>query len=193
VIRPRLDAFCFGRYHQQESEVSIKRLSPSRELRARQLLVTEVIGDRKPSQFLWHLRSLAPDMPDHYLRSIWLGRLQLKVRTHLADRPEIDLDTAAHCADCILKATSPSASSSICRTNGTPGLEQRFDDLCSRVDKLTTTTRDPERRNRLLRRCSWSKNRRPARRSLSRDGPASTICWYQPEPTFFRTSDSSSS
>jgi hypothetical protein len=48
----------------------INRLSPSRELRARQLLATEEIGDRKPSQFLRHLRSLAPDMPDHYLPSI---------------------------------------------------------------------------------------------------------------------------
>jgi hypothetical protein len=117
-------------------------------------------------------------MPDHYLRSIWLGRLPPNVRTHLAGRPEIDLDTAAHCADCILEVTSPSAISSICQSNVTTGLEQRFDDLCSRVDQLTATTRDPEHRNRLLWRRSWSRNCRPARRSLSRDGPASTTCWY---------------
>jgi hypothetical protein len=156
----------------------INRLSPSRELRARQLLATEEIGDRKPSQFLRHLRSLAPDMPDHYLRSIWLGRLPPNVRTHLAGRPEIDLDTTAHCANCILEATSPSAISSICQTNGTPGLEQRFEDLCRRVDQLATTTRDTEQRNRPFRRRSWSRNRRPTRRSLSRDDTATTTCWY---------------
>jgi hypothetical protein len=71
---------------------------------------------------------------DHYLRSIWLGRLPPNVWTHLAGRPEIDLDTAVHCADRILEATSPSAISSICQTNGTPELEQRFDDLCVMYD-----------------------------------------------------------
>jgi hypothetical protein len=29
------------------------------------------MGDCKPSQFLRHLRSLAPDVPDDFLHSIW--------------------------------------------------------------------------------------------------------------------------
>jgi hypothetical protein len=60
-------------YNRLKTEL-MNRLSPSRELRALQLLASEEIGDRKPSHFLRHLRNLAPDMPDHYLRSIWLGR-----------------------------------------------------------------------------------------------------------------------
>jgi hypothetical protein len=43
-----------------------RRLSPSSEKRIRQLLTLEM-GDRKPSQFLRHLRSLAPDVPDDFL------------------------------------------------------------------------------------------------------------------------------
>jgi hypothetical protein len=39
----------------------VRRLSPSKEHRIRELLTLEM-GDRKPSQFLRHLRSLAPDM-----------------------------------------------------------------------------------------------------------------------------------
>jgi hypothetical protein len=31
----------------------------------------EEMGDRKPSQFLRHLKSLAPEVPDDFLRSIW--------------------------------------------------------------------------------------------------------------------------
>jgi hypothetical protein len=46
----------------------MRRLSSSREQRVRQLLTHEEIGDRKPSQFLRHLKSLAPD---DFLRSIW--------------------------------------------------------------------------------------------------------------------------
>jgi hypothetical protein len=47
----------------------VRRLSPLKEHRIRELLTLKM-GDRKPSQFLRHLRSLIPDMPDDLLRSI---------------------------------------------------------------------------------------------------------------------------
>jgi hypothetical protein len=49
----------------------VQRLSPSREQRIRQLLTVEEMGDRKSSQFLRHLRGLAPDVPEDFLRNIW--------------------------------------------------------------------------------------------------------------------------
>jgi len=49
----------------------VRRLSTSREQRVRQLLSHEEMGDRKPSEFLRHLKSLAPDVPDDFLRTIW--------------------------------------------------------------------------------------------------------------------------
>jgi hypothetical protein len=49
----------------------VKQLSPSTEQRIHQLLTLEEMGDRKPSRFLRQLRSLAPDLPDGFLRSIW--------------------------------------------------------------------------------------------------------------------------
>jgi hypothetical protein len=45
----------------------VRRLAPTREQRIRQLLTLEEMGDCKPSQFLRHLRSLAPDVPDDFL------------------------------------------------------------------------------------------------------------------------------
>ena len=48
----------------------VRRLSTSREQRVRQLLSHEEMGDRKPSQFLRHLKGLAPDVPDYFLRTI---------------------------------------------------------------------------------------------------------------------------
>jgi hypothetical protein len=48
----------------------VRRLSPSREQHIRQLFKLEEMGDGKPSQFVRHIRSLAPDVPDDYLRSI---------------------------------------------------------------------------------------------------------------------------
>jgi hypothetical protein len=47
-----------------------RRLSLSPDQRIPQLLTHEEMGDRKPSQFLRHLKSLAPDVPEDFL-SIW--------------------------------------------------------------------------------------------------------------------------
>ena len=58
----------------------VRRLSTSREQRVRQLLSHEEMGDRKPSQFLRDLKSLAPDVPDYFLRTIWASRLPPHVR-----------------------------------------------------------------------------------------------------------------
>jgi hypothetical protein len=96
------------------------------------------MGDRKPSQFLRHLRSLAPDLPDGFLRSIWASQLPSNIRTVLAGQPEVDLDTAARCADRIMEAApQPSLAS------GTPlpenaALRQQVEDLRRQVAALNT-------------------------------------------------------
>jgi hypothetical protein len=74
-------------------------LFPSREQRIRQLFTLKEMGDRKPSQFLRHLRSLARDVPDDFLRSIWSIRLPLNVQAILAGQHEGILDATARCAD----------------------------------------------------------------------------------------------
>jgi hypothetical protein len=47
----------------------VRRLSPSKEQRIRKLLTIEM-GDNEPSQFLRHLRSLAPDVLVDFLYTI---------------------------------------------------------------------------------------------------------------------------
>jgi hypothetical protein len=84
-----------------------KQLSLSREQRAHRILTLEEMGDRKPSQFLRHFRSLVPDLPDYFLRAIWTSRLPAKVQANLACHPEVELDAAADCADRIIE-TVPS-------------------------------------------------------------------------------------
>jgi hypothetical protein len=51
----------------------VRRLPASRDQRVRQLLTHEEMGNRKPSQFLRHLKSLAPDVPDDFLRRYGLA------------------------------------------------------------------------------------------------------------------------
>jgi hypothetical protein len=92
----------------------VKRLCPSKDQRTRQLFEFEEMGDRKPLQFLRHLRSLAPDIPADYLQIIWTSRLPPNIRTILAGLPEVELDGAALCADRIMKTGEPTTP---CRLN----------------------------------------------------------------------------
>ena len=57
------------------------------------------MGDRKPSQFLRHLKSLAPDVPDDFLRIIWSSRLPTHIQTILAGQIEGILHAASQLAD----------------------------------------------------------------------------------------------
>jgi hypothetical protein len=79
------------------------------------------MGDRKPSQFLRHLRSLARDIPDNYLRILWTSCLPTNIRTILAGMPEVELDAAAFCADRIMETVSPSVVAST-----SPGIHVAF-------------------------------------------------------------------
>lgn len=84
----------------------IKRLSLSQEHKTRRLLEHEEIGDRKPSQFLRHLRGLAGNVVgDKVLRTVWLSRLPAYIQPHLVTRTEDTNDQLADIADAIVEAT----------------------------------------------------------------------------------------
>jgi hypothetical protein len=60
-----------GRYEGIKAEL-IRRLSLSEEQRVRQLLMHEEMDDRRPTQFLRHIRTLAgPSVPSDFLRTLW--------------------------------------------------------------------------------------------------------------------------
>ncbi|KAK5638787.1 hypothetical protein RI129_013082 [Pyrocoelia pectoralis] len=78
----------------------VDRLSTSQEEKTKQLLEFEELGDRKPSQFLRHLRGLAGNtVPDELLRTIWSGRLPPYAQAILATVKAQPLDDAAKLAD----------------------------------------------------------------------------------------------
>ncbi|XP_025831093.1 uncharacterized protein LOC108740169 [Agrilus planipennis] len=92
-------------YEVLKSEL-IKRLSQSQEQKTSKLLEHESIGDRKPSQFLRHLRSLAGSIVgDAVLRTIWLSRLPPHLQPHLVTKSDSTLDQLADMADTIVEAT----------------------------------------------------------------------------------------
>ncbi|XP_049948027.1 uncharacterized protein LOC126456319 [Schistocerca serialis cubense] len=70
-----------GAYARLKSEL-IRRVAASQEDRIRQVLTQEEIGDRKPSQYLRHLRSKVDTVtvPDSLLRTLWSSRLPPQIK-----------------------------------------------------------------------------------------------------------------
>jgi hypothetical protein len=174
----------------------IRRLSPSREQRIRQFLTLEM-GDGKPSQFLRHLRSLAPDVPEDFLQIIWSSRLPLNIQAFLAGQHEGSLDAAACSADRIsevapqpaLASVGPSPDSTVL-LRGIEDLSHQMAVLSAEQDRLRTSSRDSHLRSRNPRLTSrdpcsstrdprpGSRNRRPVSRPPSRVDATATLCWY---------------
>ncbi|KAJ8916994.1 hypothetical protein NQ315_012909 [Exocentrus adspersus] len=83
----------------------IKRLGSSQDQKTRRLLENEPIGDRKPSQFLRHLRGLAGvEIPDEVLQTLWLKGLPQHIQGILAAHKDLTLDKRADIADSVAEA-----------------------------------------------------------------------------------------
>ncbi|XP_050512887.1 uncharacterized protein LOC126888580 [Diabrotica virgifera virgifera] len=119
------------RYAKLKSEL-IKRLSASQQQKIKRLLEHEELGDRRPSQFLRHLQSLAgTTVPDNIVRSLWLGRLPASTQAILATQAKASLDAVAELADTISEAIAPRAQ-----------ISEASNALESTIDKLTAELAD---------------------------------------------------
>ncbi|XP_046409243.1 uncharacterized protein LOC124174189 [Ischnura elegans] len=163
-----------GKYLRLKEEL-IKRLSASREQRIRQLIEREEMGDRKPAQFLRHLRSLAgTSVPNEFLRALRIARLPAHLPPILTTQEGMPLDKLAELADRVFEVTprpqvaTASASDPLMAT-----LLQRVEDLTRQVAALSAAC-DARSRSR-------GRSRGSSRRSSRNSSPHSTddrLCWY---------------
>ncbi|XP_045477905.1 uncharacterized protein LOC123683053 [Harmonia axyridis] len=94
-------------FHKLKTQL-IRRLSATQEEKTRRLLEREEMGDRKPSQFLRHLQSLAdPAVPESLMKSLWMNRLPRSVQVSLAIVQDSSLQELAVHADHIMEAIRP--------------------------------------------------------------------------------------
>lgn len=165
-----------GTKYKKLKEELIRRLSMSQEQRVRQLIGEEELGDRKPSQFLRHLRSLSGNdlSNENILRQLWMRRLPQQVQAILASQMELDLDKLAELADKVmeiagpsqvLSCAAPSTSSTILET-----LVQQVDQLSKQVASLSTNNRPGRSRSRSASAAD--------RRSRTSTPGAPKLCWY---------------
>lgn len=169
----------------------INRLSASRQLRLNQLLRNEELGDRKPSQFLRHLRDLAgSDVTDEFLKTIWTGRLPTNIQTVVASQSELKLENLADIADKVYEIAPmgpPQVASTSAVTNSPYVTSAQFDEMARQISELSMqvakltslSSRSPAQH--FPRSRSLSRNRQGRSRPRSRTPqppPDHPHCWY---------------
>ncbi|XP_059060189.1 uncharacterized protein LOC131853339 [Achroia grisella] len=170
------------KYDKLKAEL-IKRLTASNENKLKQLLMHEELGDRKPSQFLRHLKGLAGiDVPDDFLKTIWISRLPHGVQTVLAGQPATThVDDLADLADRVndLTVVSPRVASINQASSNTElsDLRREVAELRRQMQSLTTNRGiQQQHQQRPSRRTTRSRSRSKSRsQSNYRKFP---ICWY---------------
>ncbi|XP_076764862.1 uncharacterized protein LOC143431809 [Xylocopa sonorina] len=104
-------------YQKLKTEL-IRRLSSSQEQKTRCLLESEEMGDRRPSQFLRHLRNLAgTTVSDSVLKTLWMGQLPASLQQILATMRDAELDRIAEVADAVSKTYHGSARIAVASTS----------------------------------------------------------------------------
>lgn len=163
-------------------EKLILRLSASEEKRVRQLISEEELGDRKPSQFLRHLRSLAGAtvVQDNLLRQLWLQRLPSNVQAILASQSNLALENLAELADKIIEI-SPMSTVSVNTVQLEKGHENNLlkviADLQKQVAELMSSCSRPRFRSRSSNRNSNRKGPAPSKDCYNQQ-TTDRLCWY---------------
>jgi hypothetical protein len=121
----------------------VNRLYPSRHQPAHQLFTLEEMCDCKPSQFLRHLRSLAPDIPDYLLCILWTSQLPANIQSTLAGKFEVGLDAAALCANRITEAVSPPTLATIRQIPDNAEILECMNNLSCQLVNLTAERNRP--------------------------------------------------
>jgi len=154
----------------------VRRLFALREEGVTQLLSHEEMGDRKPTQFLRHLRGLAPVVTDDFIRPIWAIRLPPHLQAMLAGQTDCSLDAAAHLADefCQVNPQPTTASVSPATPDNTAGPLDRIEEL-SRQDASLGASQTHSRSQSRYRHHSHFRGRL---RSTPKKVPKSDVCWY---------------
>lgn len=174
----------------------LERTAASVRTRIQQLLSSEELGDRRPTQLLRSMTQLlgahSHAMDDTLLRELFLQRLPSNVQMVLATAATMDLQALASLADKVMEVATPfSQVAAIASTKPTsPGTvspgplpsesasSSRLDDLCDRLEKIVVAaTRRNGSPNRSRQRHRSSSQRRHSTNPRS-DSPNRGICFY---------------
>ncbi|XP_076286385.1 uncharacterized protein LOC143212019 [Lasioglossum baleicum] len=160
--------------YQALKQALIERLSVSKQRKMKQLLEHEEKGDRTPSQFLRHMRSLAGGkVPDEFIKTLWISRLPVSMQSVLATQDGVELDKMAVLADRVGEvATAQSqpipAASNVAAVGDINALVEQIAEM--------VTSKLEDRGRRRSRSASGGRYRESSR-GRSQERPKG-VCWY---------------
>jgi len=152
----------------------IARFSDSYEEKVRRLLENEPMGDRKPTSFLRHLRSLAgATFPEQLLKTIWSKQLPQQLQIVLAAQKQQSLQELCDLADQLMEINLHSSIlPAVNEVHHASSVEFRA--LQKQVQELTVAVASlASGRNARSRERGSSQ-----RRGRSASGQSSKLCWY---------------
>ncbi|CAH2090992.1 unnamed protein product [Euphydryas editha] len=152
-----------NRYDKIKNEI-LRRLSASRELKVKQLLSQEKLGDRKPSQFLRHLQDLAgTSATEDLITQIWSNQLPINLQTVLISQPSHSLEQLADLADRVHELT---ISAQPCQHSEIAELKQMVERLALRLEEHTQGRHRRNRKANNYRSRPQQRNRSPSLQKL---------------------------
>lgn len=163
----------------------IQRLLDPQELRIRKLMEHEEIGDRKPSQFLRHLSTLAgAAVSDKLIRTLWLSRLPPQTQAILATRKGDNLQDIADQAvridevndrALVLTTAQPSTST----TASPPTWTEQISKLTQQVAALTAQMTKLNKQSRRERSRSRTRGHARSRHRSKAITPEGVCCYHR--------------
>lgn len=149
----------------------ISRFSLSYEEKVRRLLEKEEIGDRKPSSFLRHLRTLAgPSFPEQLLHTIWINRLPHHIQGILVAQKQSSLEDSGELADKLQEISAQPMHINAASRAAVP-----IDDTKEQLKLLQQQVADL---TRLVTSITTGNSRNSRSRSGSRSRTFNGLCWY---------------
>lgn len=168
--------FAEGHYDKlKEQLISIYAETASEKFR--KLISNAEIGDKKPSQFLHYMKSLADNsVTNDFIKKMWIQRLPAASRAVLSASKD-DLDDLAKMADSMWEVSDRFSMNAI-KVEKDP-LESKIDKLASALEKLSQRINGIDKKEHVSRRDS-TPHRSRSKSTHSRDSTNETseTCWF---------------
>lgn len=170
--------FAEGHYQKlKEKLISIYAETGSEKFR--KLISNADIGDKKPSQFLNYMKSLADNsITDDFIKKLWIQRLPAASRAVLSASKD-NLDDLAKMADSMWEVSDRFSMNAI-KVEKDP-LESKIDKLATALEKLSQRFNSNDKKEHVSRRDSTPHhNRSRSKSTQSRDSTKDEheLCWF---------------
>lgn len=155
----------------------INDFTASDSVRLKALLQDIELGDKKPSVLLRQMRQLSNNQcTDEFLRTIFMDRLPVSVKTILATNSSASLEELGQMGDKIIEVLP--SNSAVASIGNSVGETVSINMLCEQISKLTEQVNQLYTRSRSQSRYKTNRSRNRSRSQSTSSNDNRDLCWY---------------